>query len=161
MRLAPAIAASAFGLLVGLGLSTFDYAEGLSYMSEDPRACVNCHIMVPQYDAWQKSSHHTVATCVDCHLPDSFPAKYVAKARNGWFHSRGFTLQDFPEPILITPPNAAILQDNCVRCHDGLLHDATAAAGAPTCVHCHADVGHGETVGLGGPMRDYPTPEHE
>lgn len=115
--------------------------------------------MRPQYDSWQSASHHTSATCVDCHLPAGFPAKYLAKARNGWFHSKAFTLQNFPEPIIITPPNATILQANCVRCHDGLLHDATAANGAPECVHCHVDVGHGEQVGLGGPMRGDPAQE--
>jgi hypothetical protein len=26
-----------------------------SYLSTDPRACVNCHVMNPQYDAWLKS----------------------------------------------------------------------------------------------------------
>ena len=53
------------GLLLGTGAFTFKYAEGLSYFSTDPKACVNCHIMTPQYDSWQKSSHHAVATCVD------------------------------------------------------------------------------------------------
>ncbi|HET9764987.1 MAG TPA: cytochrome c nitrite reductase small subunit, partial [Casimicrobiaceae bacterium] len=33
------------GVLAGLGGYTFLYAEGFSYMSSDPRACVNCHIM--------------------------------------------------------------------------------------------------------------------
>lgn len=159
MRLAPALAAGALGLTAGLGAVTFDYAEGLSYLSEDPRACVNCHIMRPQYDSWQKSSHHAVATCAGCHLPTTFPGKYVAKARNGWNHSRAFTLQDFPEPILITPPNARILQDNCLRCHSELLHDASAAMGEPRCVACHADVGHGETLGLGGPLASDPLQE--
>lgn len=159
MRTAPALAASVLGLTLGLGLVTFDYAEGLSYMSEDPRACVNCHIMRPQYDSWQKASHHTSATCVQCHLPTSFPEKYIAKARNGWFHSKAFTLQDFREPILITPLNAEILQDNCVRCHAGILHQTSAVAGAPRCVACHSDVGHGERVGLGGPLPDDPLQE--
>jgi cytochrome c nitrite reductase small subunit len=154
MRAAPAVLAATFGILVGTGLVTFDHAEGLSYLSTDPRACVNCHIMRPQYDSWQKSSHHAWAACVDCHLPHDFPDKYIAKARNGWFHSKGFTLQDFPEPIRITPLNAKILQENCVACHEGLLHEMSAAEGAPACVHCHADVGHGEQVGLGGPRQE-------
>lgn len=154
MRALPAIASLAVGATLGLGLFTFDYAEGLSYLSEDPRACVNCHIMRPQYDSWQKASHHTSAVCVDCHLPADFVGKYLAKARNGWFHSKGFTLQDFPEPILITPPNAEILQANCLRCHEGILHEASASMGAPRCVSCHLDVGHGEQVGLGGALHD-------
>src|SRR5688572_15685025 len=71
------------GLFAGIGGYTFRYAEGLSYFSKDPKACVNCHIMQPEYDGWQKASHHTVAVCVDCHLPHAFIPKYYAKAENG------------------------------------------------------------------------------
>jgi cytochrome c nitrite reductase small subunit len=53
------------GVLIGVGSYTFLYAHGLSYLSSDPKACVNCHIMQPQFDSWQKASHHAVATCVD------------------------------------------------------------------------------------------------
>ena len=143
------------GILLGVGGYTFLYAEGFSYLSSDPAACVNCHIMQPQYDSWQKASHHTVAVCVDCHLPHDFFRKYLAKAENGWHHSRGFTLQDFHEPIMIKGPNARILQENCLACHEGLVHELVVGVNGPAeevrCVHCHADVGHGETVGLGGP----------
>ena len=90
------------GLLAGIGAYTFLYAEGLSYMSDDPKVCVNCHIMQPQYDSWQKASHHTVATCVTCHLPHDFIGKYYSKAENGYHHSKAFTLQNFHEPITIT-----------------------------------------------------------
>ena len=154
MRIAPALAAASLGLSLGIAVVGFDYAEGLSYLSTDPRACANCHIMQSQYDSWQKSSHHTSATCAGCHLPDGFPEKYIAKARNGWNHSSAFTLQNFPEPILITAPNAEILQANCLRCHDALVHDLSAASGPPRCVSCHVSVGHGEQVGLGGPRRE-------
>ena len=142
------------GGALGLGAYTFDYAEGASYLSSDPKACVNCHIMRPQYDAWQKAGHHTVAGCVDCHLPAEGLGKWIAKAENGYHHSKAFTLQDFAEPIRITPGNAAILQDNCLRCHGDLVHDlvpgATTDSDALSCVHCHRDVGHGESAGLGG-----------
>ena len=145
------------GALAGLGLFTFNYAEGLSYLSTDPAACANCHIMQSQYDSWQKSSHHTVAKCVDCHLPHDFVGKYVAKAENGWHHSKGFTLQDFHEPIMIKAKNAAILQRNCIACHGelahGMLEEVNGSPDEVQCVHCHADVGHGEPAGLGGPER--------
>jgi cytochrome c nitrite reductase small subunit len=110
--------------------------------------------MQPQYESWQKSSHHAVAGCVDCHLPHGFIGKYVAKAVNGFNHSKAFTLQNFPEPIAITPPNARILQDSCLACHRNLVHDAVTAPGRSEevrCVHCHQTVGHGERAGLGGP----------
>jgi len=148
------ILAIALGILLGTGVFTFRYAEGLSYFSTDPAACVNCHIMQPQYDSWQKASHHGVARCVDCHLPHGFVEKYVAKASNGYYHSKGFTFQDFPEPIRIKGANREILQENCLHCHEDLVHElvagATTADDAVACVHCHRSVGHGENVGLGG-----------
>lgn len=154
--------AVAAGVLLGLGTFTFRYAEGLSYFSADPRACANCHIMRRQYDGWQKASHHGVATCVDCHLPTSLFAKLLAKAKNGYHHSKGFTLQDFDEPIRIKAANSAILQDNCQRCHAQMVHELVAAARTKTdtvtCVHCHATVGHGDHAGLGGPPREAERP---
>lgn len=142
------------GIAAGIGGYTMVYAEGLSYMSSDPKVCANCHIMNSQYDSWQKSSHHAVAGCVDCHLPHDFVGKWTAKAVNGWHHSKGFTLQDFDEPITIKPPNSRILQANCLACHGDLVHEAAGETGRPgefTCVHCHQTVGHGVRAGLGGP----------
>lgn len=151
------MAAALIGAAIGIGAYTFHYAEGSSYLSTDPRACVNCHIMRPQYDSWQKASHHAVAGCVDCHLPRDLVGKYVAKMENGWNHSKAFTLQDFQEPIRITEKNARILQENCLRCHGAFVHDQVAGSttdpDAIRCVHCHRDVGHGETAGLGGADR--------
>lgn len=135
------------GFMLGLGVFTFYYAEGGSYFSENPRACVNCHVMNHQYDSWVASGHHHVATCNDCHLPREGLAKYLAKARNGWNHSLAFTLENFPHPIIISRKNAGILQENCVRCHEQLVHDAILipAGGshqAQSCIHCHRNVGH-------------------
>ena len=154
LQLFPTLVFALFGLLGGLGAFTFDYAEGLSYLSEDPAVCANCHIMLPQYDSWHKSSHHNVATCADCHLPAEFPDKYIAKSQNGWSHSKAFTLQDFSEPIFIKQKNADILQRNCLRCHEKIVDNQfmPITEDAPRCVRCHVSVGHGEPAGLGGPM---------
>jgi cytochrome c nitrite reductase small subunit len=140
------------GAAAGIGGYTLAYAEGLSYMSSDPKVCANCHIMQAQYDSWQKSSHHHVAICNDCHLPHDFVGKYVAKALNGFNHSKAYTLQNFDEPIAIKPFNSAILQDNCLGCHRALAHEAVTAPGRSdemSCVHCHLSAGHGERAGLG------------
>ena len=154
--------ATVAGLAGGIGLYTFRYAEGLSYLSTDPRACVNCHIMRAEYDAWQKSSHHHVAVCVDCHLPHDFLPKYLAKAENGFRHSKEFTAQTFAEPILVQPAGLRILQANCVRCHEALVHGLNPSdpqgPGGVECLHCHSMVGHGERAGLGGPDRNLPVP---
>ena len=141
-------------ILLGVGGFTLRYAEGLSYFSTDPQACANCHIMQPQYDSWQKASHHTVAACVDCHLPHDFAGKYLAKADNGYRHSKAFTLQDFHEPIAINERNSEILQANCIACHEAVVHTMVGGPDGSqpvSCMHCHRDVGHGEKVGLGGP----------
>lgn len=142
------------GALLGVGGFTFQYAEGLSYLGAAPGVCINCHIMQPQYDSWQRSSHHGVATCAECHLPHELVPKYLVKGLNDYHHSKAFTLQDFAEPIRIKPGNSRVLQENCRRCHGDLVEAMVAGAAtdpdAVRCVHCHAAVGHGETLGLGG-----------
>lgn len=173
----PLLLAVVTGVAAGVGAYTFSYAKGLSYFGTDPKACVNCHIMEPEYTAWQKSSHHTVARCVDCHLPASFIPKYIAKAENGYRHGKLFTTQTFEEPITVKASGLRILQANCEHCHAALVHElvsmrgSTAAqssgqaaarrrerpqdpldSGVP-CIHCHWTVGHGERAGLGGPLR--------
>jgi cytochrome c nitrite reductase small subunit len=142
------------GVLIGLGGYTLVYADALSYMSNDPKVCANCHIMRSEYDSWQKSSHHHVAICNDCHLPRDFFGKYLAKALNGFNHSKAYTLQNFDEPIAIKAFNARIVQENCLACHRALVQDAVMARGPAeeaSCVHCHSSAGHGERAGLVGP----------
>jgi cytochrome c nitrite reductase small subunit len=135
------------GAAAGTGAYTVRYAEGFSYLSDDPKACVNCHVMRDPYDGWQKASHHAVATCNDCHVPHRFVPKYLVKAEDGFWHSKGFTLQDFPEPIRLRPASRKILNRNCIECHRDLVNDILGHAPAgnenPGCVHCHASVGHG------------------
>ena len=135
------------GGLAGVGTYTFGYAEGLSYFSTRPEACANCHIMNQQYASWGKSGHHHVAGCVDCHLPHDLVGKYIAKAENGFHHSKAFTLQGFHEPIRITPKNARILQESCLRCHGEFVREilprSRDAEDVIGCVHCHRGVGHG------------------
>ena len=148
--------ACGIGAVLGLGSYTFDYGEGLSYFSTNPVACANCHIMNDQYDSWTKAGHHQAAVCVDCHLPHAFIPKYIAKADNGYRHSKGFTFMDFHEPIMIKPRNAEILQENCLRCHGEFVHEIVAgskskhaASEGISCVHCHRGVGHGARSAAG------------
>jgi cytochrome c nitrite reductase small subunit len=154
-RALPLLLAVCLGVAAGIGGYTFRYAEGLSYFSTNPKACVNCHIMQPQYDAWQKSSHHGVAVCIDCHLPEAFVPKYLAKAENGWRHGEKFTTQVFVEPIVVQAKGREILQENCLRCHGELAHQIAGGVAVEdrlNCTHCHFGVGHGEKAGLGGPL---------
>ncbi len=139
-------ACAVIGVLAGVAFFTFGYAKGLSYLSNDPRACMNCHIMTEQYESWSKSSHHNAAKCNDCHISHDLPWKYIEKARNGWNHSKAFTLQNFPEPIRISNHNLKVLQANCIHCHEGMVSELVGHKGVKLdtvrCTDCHRSVGH-------------------
>lgn len=153
------------GLAAGLGLFTFGFAKGHSYLTNDPQACANCHVMNDYLAAWEKGSHRAAATCNDCHTPHTFVGKYMTKASNGFWHSFYFTTGNFPDPIRITPRNRQVTERACRDCHAQLTAAITpgdraggrerdgrtvAAAHAATqgedvsasCIRCHSTVGH-------------------
>ncbi len=133
----------AAGLAAGVGGYTFVYAQGASYLTNDPRACANCHVMQGHYDGWIKSSHRSVAACNDCHTPPGPIAKWVTKAENGFWHSVAFTSGKFHEPIQIKPRNHADTERACRKCHQEIVH-AIESGGRDelSCVRCHSNVGH-------------------
>jgi cytochrome c nitrite reductase small subunit len=108
-------------LFIGVGGYTFIYAEGYSYLTNDPAACANCHVMQDHYNAWLKSSHHSVAVCNDCHTPPGFVAKYATKVANGFWHSFAFTTGRFPEPLQITRRNHEVTEQACRKCHQEIV----------------------------------------
>ena len=134
----------ALGLAIGIGGYTFVFAKGASYLTNDPKACANCHIMQDHYDAWLKSSHRSVATCNDCHTPPGFVPKYLTKAENGFFHSLYFTTGNFPDPVRIKPRNRAVTELACRKCHTPIIEsiEAHAGVGPLACLRCHSEVGH-------------------
>lgn len=132
------------GCAVGLGGYTFIYAKGYSYLSHDPAACANCHVMGQYRDAWLKSSHRAVAACNDCHTPPGFVGKYTTKAVNGFFHSLAFTSGRYPDTIGITERNRRITESACRYCHQEIVTaiDVAHAGRSISCLQCHATVGH-------------------
>jgi len=139
------IAALCAGAGLGVGSYTFIYAKGLSYMSNDPAVCANCHVMREYLDAWQKGSHHAVAVCNDCHTPHNLIGKYYTKALNGYHHSLAFTTGWFPDHIQITPRNREITQGACRHCHGEMVLEIDAFGHGPQaldCIRCHGSVGH-------------------
>ncbi|MBI5281822.1 MAG: cytochrome c nitrite reductase small subunit [Candidatus Solibacter usitatus] len=143
--IAPILLGLPVGLLIGLGVYTFGYARGASYMTDDPAACANCHVMKAQYDGWKRSSHHQIAVCNDCHAPDGLVAKYFTKALNGFNHSLAFTSGRFPDDIIITPRNHRVADEACMKCHDDLTSGIRATrheGDSPSCTTCHRNVGH-------------------
>lgn len=135
------------GLTLGVGAYTFVYAKGYSYMTNDPEACANCHIMRDHFRAWTRASHRSVAGCNDCHTPPGLVPKYLTKAQNGFWHSFYFTTGRYPDPLQITPRNHDVTEAACRTCHAELTasidpaHRDT-AGGRLSCTRCHNDVGH-------------------
>jgi cytochrome c nitrite reductase small subunit len=136
------------GAALGVGLYTFAYAKGASYMTNDPGACANCHIMQDHFDGWLHSSHRSVAVCNDCHTPIGMIPKYATKASNGFWHSFAFTTGRFPDPLRIKEHNRRITEHACRKCHQGIVqaidHHAGESVGSESlaCVRCHRTVGH-------------------
>jgi cytochrome c nitrite reductase small subunit len=158
-------------LIVGLGFFLLDISNAPSYLSDDPQACVNCHIMAPQYITWTHSSHREVAHCNDCHVPhNNIFNKYFFKAKDGLYHASVFTARAEPEVIRALPPSIAVIQDNCIRCHQDQVTDAKTAAFVDnhkenrtdrTCWDCHREVPHGRVRSLSAvgaqiePIKEY------
>lgn len=143
MRTSLVLLAGAVGVAFGIGGFTFVYAEGHSYLSDDPKACANCHVMQDQYDGWLGASHHSVAGCNDCHTPEGFLSKYIVKAENGFWHSYKFTTGDFHEPIQIREKNRKVTEGACRSCHQQIVAAIDGVhRGEMRCVRCHSSVGH-------------------
>ena len=138
------VMALGLGAAAGIGAFTFTYAKGGSYLSNDPKACANCHIMQDHLDAWIKSSHRSVATCNDCHTPPGLVPKYFTKADHGFFHSLAFTTGDFHEPIQMKERSRRVTENACRKCHQDIVHDIEGPQGTArmSCIRCHASVGH-------------------
>jgi cytochrome c nitrite reductase small subunit len=146
------------GIFVGLGLYTIRISNAGSYLSDDPRACINCHVMNPQYLTWQHSSHREVAHCNDCHVPqDNAVNKYYFKAKDGLYHSSVFTMRAEPQVIQIKKAGQEVVQQNCIRCHNELLSDVDMNTindrfshhrTDRKCWECHRHVPHGRVTSL-------------
>jgi cytochrome c nitrite reductase small subunit len=141
------------GVATGMGIYLAGVSNGFSYMSDDPKACINCHIMFPEYATWQHSSHREVASCNDCHVPhDTVLKKYFFKAKDGMRHSTIFTLGTEPQVIYAKEESRKVIQENCVRCHSRVLDDVMQPGfhgdNARSCTDCHREVPHGRAHSL-------------
>ncbi len=146
------------GALVGLFFYLLIESKAVSYLSEDPKTCVNCHVMTPQFATWQNSSHREWANCNDCHVPqENFLKKYAFKAKDGFNHSTAFLLRNEPEVIRMKEAGIAVVQQNCVRCHEdqvtdgrlsNLISDHKEDRTERKCWSCHQEVPHGKSNSL-------------
>ena len=143
------LAWAAAGTSLGAGAFLGVASNATSYMSDDPRACINCHVMLPEYATWQHSSHARVATCNDCHVPhDSLASKYLYKAKDGLRHSTVFTLRQEPQVIAAIPESRKVIQENCIKCHEQMVSTVQAHDEERFCVDCHRETPHGRVHSL-------------
>jgi len=147
------------GLIVGLGLYTVYVSRAWSYISDEPAVCVNCHIMGPYYQSWQKSSHAIWATCNDCHVPqNNIINQYAFKAVDGLYHAAVFTVRAEPQVIRAREGSSEVIMVNCVRCHTLLVTEFTKMnvdyqqvlkGEKKACWDCHTQVPHTNISNLG------------
>jgi cytochrome c nitrite reductase small subunit len=157
-------------VFLGLLLFLLYVSKAHSYLSDNPKTCMNCHIMAPQYATWNHSSHREVAHCNDCHVPhNNVFNKYYFKAKDGMRHATMFTLRKEPQVIFIREEGAEVVHKNCIRCHSKLLTDPKLATRVADhnvhrtdrkCWDCHREVPHGRVNSLSSvPNAKVPLPE--
>lgn len=146
------------GSIAGLGAYILQISKATSYVSDDPKVCVNCHVMAPEYASWRASSHREWASCNDCHVPhDNIAEKYFFKAKDGLYHASVYTLRAEPEVIRIKEMGRDVVHQNCIRCHENQVTDAKLASQVERheahrtdrlCWECHREVPHGKERSL-------------
>lgn len=152
------IAIMLLGVFVGIGLFLMKESEVVSYMTDDPKACVNCHVMTSEYNSWMHSSHREAASCNDCHVPhDNVLNKYYFKAKDGLYHATVFTMRNEPQVIKMKEASQEVVQNNCIRCHINQVTDVKYSSWIDShkenrtkrqCWSCHQEVPHGKVHGL-------------
>lgn len=141
---------------VGMFAYVARQARVASYLSGDPKVCINCHTMNTHYATWQHSSHREFAACADCHLPVDPVNKWLAKARDGFNHSVAMTLGSYGNNLMITDNAASRIEANCVRCHSEMVSQLLAnhalypasPGNERFCWDCHRTVPHGTLSAL-------------
>lgn len=146
------------GIFTGIFFLVLHISMAASYLSDEPKTCINCHVMYPHYASWAKGSHANVATCSDCHVPqDNFFRKYYFKASDGLRHATFFTMRWEPQVIQIKDASVNVVQENCIRCHLDLVDmtQLVTVTGSMArdnegklCWDCHRETPHGTVKSL-------------
>lgn len=159
------------GIIVGSGSLLLYMLRAHTYLTDDPAACVNCHIMAPYYATWFHSSHSRNATCNDCHVPhENAVKKWTFKGMDGMRHVGVFLMKGEHQVIQALPESAQVIMNNCIRCHTqlntefvktGRIDYMKAQVGeGKACWDCHRDVPHGGSNSLSStPAALVPYPE--
>jgi cytochrome c nitrite reductase small subunit len=129
-------------IILGVGIFVGFGPPGLYAKSESPEFCGSCHAVEPEYDAWRHSAHYR-AKCVDCHLPNDCLARHLVwKGLDGAKDFFAFHLGLVPDTIRISDRGAAVVRENCLRCHS----EAMARVNEDRrCWSCHRRMSHRTT----------------
>ncbi len=146
------------GILVGTVIIILRISNATVYLSDDPKACINCHVMFSEYETWLHSSHREKAVCNDCHVPhDSLIKKYFFKGKDGLRHATIYSLKKEPQVIRMHEAGQEVVQANCIRCHENTIDETDivhgdyrqyVAGNSKLCWQCHREVPHGRVKSL-------------
>ena len=110
--------------------------------SESPEFCgETCHPMESNYEAWTHARGHREVECVQCHLPnDGLVGHLWQKGQDGLHDILAFTTGRVPQAIQLSERGAEFVQDNCERCHAGMVDRIDDDR---RCWSCHRGLSHG------------------
>lgn len=113
---------------------------GLYARSGTPQFCAQCHVMEAEYESWFHSGGHRRLKCIDCHLPNDNMARHLTwKGYTGMLDAFDFYSGRVPETIRVSESGAAILQENCRRCHGETVAKINEDR---NCWQCHRRLSH-------------------
>lgn len=164
------------GIMFGGGIYFLYLLRAHTYLGDDSKACINCHIMTPYYATWMHSSHGRDATCNDCHVPnDNVVEKYAFKGMDGMKHVFAFLTHSEHQVPEAQEASSQVIMNNCIRCHTNLNSELvktgkvdymmTQVGEGKACWDCHRSVPHGgknslsATPGAIVPLPESPVPE--
>jgi cytochrome c nitrite reductase small subunit len=113
---------------------------GLYAKSGTPEFCAQCHVMEAEYESWFHTGGHHRLKCIDCHLPNDNVARHLTwKGYEGMWDAYVFYSGRVPERIELSSSGAAILQENCRRCHGETVARINEDR---NCWQCHRRLSH-------------------
>lgn len=131
--------------VLALGFFVF-VTDAPAYGGSAPETCNNCHVMDSEYENWYHAPHEKWTECVDCHLPhQNIAIYYTEKGRQGMKDVYAFTTGNVPIAIRASEKSKNIIQENCIRCHQGAVENIIMGAQPfdRHCWDCHRNVAHG------------------
>jgi len=120
---------------------TITFSPRILAKTNTAKYCASCHVMEEQYTALMKGGIHNSLKCVDCHLPnDSKVSFYFWKAVDGGKDLIAFHTGRVSDPIKTSAHSKKTIQQNCIRCHEGMVSRITIAD--RKCWDCHKRTSH-------------------